>query len=121
MSGTILENSSATYEPLINRETGSISFTAQSNIETLSSAVTPSGRLRDIASAYTQNDKLSLTRCYENFIASNGKKIQKHLALIRLLDSWDEEDVDEEDQRGTWEHLKRALDEDRLSDRKLFP
>lgn len=28
---------------------------------------------------------------------------------------------DEEEQRETWEYLKRALDEDRLSDRKLFP
>jgi hypothetical protein len=28
---------------------------------------------------------------------------------------------DEEEQRETWEYLKRVLDEDRLSDRKLFP
>jgi hypothetical protein len=31
------------------------------------------------------------------------------------------EEGDEEEQRETWEFLKAALDEDRLSDRKLFP
>ena len=38
---------------------------------------------------------------------------------IRLLRSLCEGDPDE--QRETWEFLRRALDEDRLSDRKLFP
>jgi hypothetical protein len=37
---------------------------------------------------------------------------------INLLKSWYQEDVDE--QRESWERLKAALDEDRLSDRKLF-
>ena len=36
-----------------------------------------------------------------------------------LLSSWLEGDVQEH--RETWELLKRALDEDRPSDRKLFP
>jgi hypothetical protein len=40
-------------------------------------------------------------------------------AAIRLLESWCA--GDEREQRETWEYLKRALDEDRLSDRKLFP
>ena len=40
-------------------------------------------------------------------------------AVIRLLRAWCVEDADE--QRETWEFLRRALDEDRLSDRKLFP
>ena len=40
--------------------------------------------------------------------------------LVRLLQSWmDEGDADE--QRETLEYLIHALDEDRLSDRKLFP
>src|SRR6478672_1413594 len=46
----------------------------------------------------------------------------RNQAAIQLLRSWRE--VDEEgarEQRETWEFLKRALDEDRLSDRKLFP
>ncbi len=38
---------------------------------------------------------------------------------IRLLRSLCDGDPDE--QRETWEFLRQALDEDRLSDRKLFP
>jgi hypothetical protein len=41
-------------------------------------------------------------------------------AAIDLLRSWREEG-DEEEQRETWEFLKQALDEDRLSNRPLFP
>ena len=43
----------------------------------------------------------------------------KNEAAIRLLRLWSE--GDEQEQRETWEYLKRALDEDRLSNRKLFP
>jgi tetratricopeptide (TPR) repeat protein len=39
-------------------------------------------------------------------------------AAVSLLQSWNEEDPKE--QRETWRYLKAALDEDRLSDRKLF-
>ncbi len=47
----------------------------------------------------------------------------KNAAAIRLLDSWGEPTTedDEAEQRETWEYLKRVLDEDRLSYRKLFP
>ena len=38
---------------------------------------------------------------------------------IKLLQSWSSDETQE--QRETWELLKKALDEDRLSDRKLFP
>jgi len=44
---------------------------------------------------------------------------QKNHAVIQLLKSWRE--GDEQEQRSTWEYLKRALDEDQLSQRKLFP
>lgn len=44
---------------------------------------------------------------------------QRREALTELLRRWREED--EEEQRETWEYLKKALDEDRLSYRKLFP
>ena len=44
---------------------------------------------------------------------------EKNRALIQLLRSWRE--GDEQEQRSTWEYLKQALDEDRLSERKLFP
>ena len=38
-----------------------------------------------------------------------------------LLKFWREDVTDTEEQRETMEYLKRVLDEDRLSDRKLFP
>ncbi len=44
---------------------------------------------------------------------------QKNRDLIQLLRSWRE--GDEQEQRDTWEYLRQALDEDRLSERKLFP
>jgi hypothetical protein len=41
---------------------------------------------------------------------------------LALLQSWDvDESPERDEQRETWEYLKQALDEDRLSDRKLFP
>lgn len=43
-----------------------------------------------------------------------------HQDLIDLLRSW-REDGDAHEQRETWAYLKRVLDEDRLSERKLFP
>jgi hypothetical protein len=39
-------------------------------------------------------------------------------AALRLLKLWRE--GDEQEQRETWDLLKHALDEDRLSGRKLF-
>jgi hypothetical protein len=45
---------------------------------------------------------------------------EKQAKVVNLLQSWlDEENAEE--QRETGEYLIRALDEDRLSDRKLFP
>ncbi len=40
-------------------------------------------------------------------------------SAIALLQSWCDEDAQE--QRETWTFLKTALDQDRLSDHKLFP
>jgi hypothetical protein len=45
---------------------------------------------------------------------------EKQTKLVDLLQSWMDED-DSEDQQETGEYLIRVLDEDRLSDRKLFP
>ncbi len=42
----------------------------------------------------------------------------KNNSAINLLDSWLE--TDEKEQKETFEYLKKVLDEDRLSDRKLF-
>lgn len=48
-----------------------------------------------------------------------GPRIPDYHAAIQLLRSW--RMGDEQEQRETLEFLKQALDEDRLSDRKLFP
>jgi|GEM_PF-981639 hypothetical protein len=47
-------------------------------------------------------------------------KKQKQASIVNLLESWLDED-DEQEQKQTGEFLIRALDEDRLSKRKLFP
>jgi len=48
------------------------------------------------------------------------EKAARQKALSELLRSWDEEG-DEQEQKETWEFLRQALDEDRLSNRPLFP
>jgi len=45
---------------------------------------------------------------------------QKQAEAVDMLQSWIE-DEDIADQRDTGEYLIQALDEDRLSERKLFP
>jgi hypothetical protein len=45
---------------------------------------------------------------------------QKQTAAVSMLQSWID-DEDEEEQQETGQYLINALDEDRLSDRKLFP
>jgi len=45
---------------------------------------------------------------------------EKKTKLVNVLQSWIDED-DAQEQQETGEFLIQALDEDRLSDRKLFP
>jgi hypothetical protein len=45
---------------------------------------------------------------------------QKQTEAVNLLQSWID-DEDESEQQETGQYLIHALDEDRLSDRKLFP
>lgn len=45
---------------------------------------------------------------------------RRQMEAINLLQSWIDDD-DEEEQKETGQYLIQALDEDRLSDRKLFP
>lgn len=51
------------------------------------------------------------------------QQAERNQALIALVRSWCDEDAAEDLQelQAEWEELKHALDEDRLSDRKLFP
>ena len=51
----------------------------------------------------------------------NAEQAQKNQAAIDLLNSWLDDDEDAAEHQQTWDFLKTALDEDRLSDRPLFP
>ena len=46
---------------------------------------------------------------------------ERNQAAIALLRSWRSERADAQEQHETLEFLKKALDQDRVSDRKLFP
>ena len=48
------------------------------------------------------------------------ERIQRNQGAINLVNSWVEEGVEQE-QTATWEYLRKVLDEDRLSNRPLFP
>jgi ferritin len=51
----------------------------------------------------------------------NIEQAKKNQAAINLLDSWLDEEQDASEHQQTWDFLKKALDEDRFSDRPLFP
>jgi hypothetical protein len=51
----------------------------------------------------------------------NAEQAQKNQAAIDLLDSWLGDGEDAAEHQRSWDFLKTALDEDRLSDRPLFP
>jgi len=127
MSDMILRsiiNSRAVYEPFIGAfKTGTpVSGLSHSLQETQSSSVTPSGSLwlQTLARlAYEPSRTASQSEIEHKGLPQSTVQSQKNLALIQLLRSWRE--GDEQEQRSTWEYLKQALDEDRLSERKLFP
>jgi hypothetical protein len=127
MSSIILRstiNSQATREPFIDAfETGmSFSELSYSLQETQSSSVTSSGSLWLQALARLVYEPLraaSRREIESKGLSQSMAQFQKNQGLIQLLRSWRE--GDEQEQRSTWEYLKQALDEDRLSERKLFP
>jgi hypothetical protein len=51
----------------------------------------------------------------------DAEQVRKNQAAIDLLDSWLDDDEDASEHQQAWDFLKTALDEDRLSDRPLFP
>lgn len=51
---------------------------------------------------------------------SKEERIKRNQGAIELLRSWREEG-DEQEQKETAEYLERVIDEDRLSNRPLFP
>ena len=127
MSSMILRsiiNSRAAHEPFIGAFGTGTPFSRLSHSlqETQSSSVTPSGSvwLQTLARlAYEPPRAASQSEIENKDLPQNPTQSQKNRALIQLLRSWRE--GDEQEQRSTWEYLKQALDEDRLSERKLFP
>ena len=63
---------------------------------------------------------LSLETVALQFLASSILQKQKQSEAINLLQSWMDSE-DEAEQQETGEYLIQALDDDRLSERKLFP
>ncbi|MCU0239880.1 MAG: hypothetical protein MUC29_10600 [Pyrinomonadaceae bacterium] len=54
----------------------------------------------------------------KNVKKADKNLVKNNLATVLLIDSWLNDD--EKEQKETFEYLKKALDSDRLSDRKLF-
>ena len=117
-------NSGTVHELAIYSRSSPISVfsTMQHRTVTQSPSVTASGYLWKQALAQlisTTTPTESLPDVSKTEIDRSTEQLQKTNALIELLKSWRE--GDEEEQRDTLEYLQRVLDEDRLSDRKLFP
>jgi hypothetical protein len=62
--------------------------------------------------------KISLEVMTIQLLTQSALSRQKQTAAVAMLQSWID---DEEEQQETGQYLINALDEDRLSDRKLFP
>jgi hypothetical protein len=63
---------------------------------------------------------LSIESVTLQFLTSFILLRQKQTKAVNLLQSWiDDEDIEEQQETG--QYLIQALDEDRLSERKLFP
>ncbi|MEO0853289.1 MAG: hypothetical protein AAFY15_07265 [Cyanobacteria bacterium J06648_11] len=63
---------------------------------------------------------LSVERVALQLLEDSTAVRRRQLEAVDLLQSWID-DEDAEDQTDVAEYLMRKLDEDRLSDRKLFP
>jgi len=72
-------------------------------------------------SKVTEKDELSAndTELHDESAEETELPANDAESAVALLQSWCDEDAQE--QRETWEFLKTALDQDRLSNRKLFP
>jgi ADP-ribosylglycohydrolase len=67
-----------------------------------------------------KQQELSVETVVLRLLTNSLLRKQRQAEAVNLLQSWiDDEDVEE--QQTTGEYLIHALDEDRLSERKLFP
>lgn len=122
MINMMLANSQAAYEPSAHyKAMEQFSISSPSSITEQSAAIIPIGNLWQQPSADTGNG--NFTARSHDTLAEDAEHMHRYESLVRLLRSWDEEDEkeDEQERRESWEQLKHALDEDRLSERKLFP
>src|SRR5690242_7902547 len=107
-----INNSRAADEPFISAPAYGTLFSGFSHSleEMQSSSVTPSGLLwlQTLARiAYENPLTVSQSEIEAKELPESIAPSQKSRALIRLLRSWRE--GDEQEQRNTWEYLKRAL------------
>ncbi|HEY9803752.1 MAG TPA: hypothetical protein V6D25_25645 [Leptolyngbyaceae cyanobacterium] len=76
--------------------------------------------LEEYLAQQAQQQGLSVEAYTLQILAEHILPNEKKARLINLLQSWIDED-DSEEQIETGEYLIQALDEDRLSNRQLFP
>ena len=75
----------------------------------------------------SDKDKIQIAENFDepvtdwDFPVIDAEQAQKNQAAINLLDSWLDEDEDATEHQQTWDYLQKAMDEDRLSDRPLYP
>jgi hypothetical protein len=68
-----------------------------------------------------QQEGLSLEAYTLQILAEHILPKEKKTKLVNLLQLWIDDDDDAEEQKETGEYLIQVLDEDRLSNRQLFP
>jgi hypothetical protein len=118
MNNPFPSNSNLTYEPVI----GNLGYRMLSSVEMQSPSITSGSSLREEILAHPTYEKSFTTpqnSSNRNESYQGTTLSPENQALIQLLRSWRESD--DEERIETWKYLKHALDEDRLSDRKLFP
>ncbi len=82
----------------------------------LSLSVELENRLREEA----QRQGVAVETCAMRYLDKSVPSNEKKAEAVAILQSWIDESDDTE-QKETGEFLVQVLDEDRLSDRKLFP
>jgi hypothetical protein len=77
--------------------------------------------IRQFRQSVAQANKISANPDLTEIVKmSKSEKIERNKSIIDLINSWVEEG-DEQEQTETAEYLRKALDENRISNRPLFP
>ncbi|MCP4702740.1 MAG: hypothetical protein GY862_38650 [Gammaproteobacteria bacterium] len=86
---------------------------------TLTINLTPELERRLMLEASRQN--ISVKKCTLQLLEKNLPPQDRQTILVSLLQSWIDDEENAIEQQETGEYLIHNLDEDRLSNRKLFP